>query len=247
MILELLSKRRDCSSKIVSSKEVGQGPVRDRNREEELLIERIQDGKQHGLDSHFVTKVFHEIIDDSLKVQQEYLQRRMNAEAYDQQLVRIAFQGIEGAYSHLAAKQYISGSSAQVSFLGCQTFKRAMEAVEKGQADFAILPIENTTSGGINDVYDLLLHTQLSIVGEEKLRVDHCLLGKEGTDPRDITKVFCHPQTVYQCSRFIADLNCRVEFFSEAMLSGNKSMDFKDPTWGQLPVKNFQSTRATCA
>ena len=233
-ILELLSKRRGCSNRIASSKEVGTGPVRDRAREEELLVERIQGGKQHGLDSHFITKVFHEIIDDSLRVQQEYLQRRMNADAYDQQLVRIAFQGIEGAYSHLAAQQYFSGTTGQASYVGCQTFKSAMQAVEKGQADFAILPIENTTSGGINDVYDLLLHTQLSIVGEEKLRVDHCLLGIEGAEPREIKKVYCHPQTTYQCSRFLGELNCKVEFFADLALPDNKLKDLKDPNCGVI-------------
>ena len=139
-----------------------------KTREEELLASRIQIGQELGLDSHYVTSIFQDVVDDSVRIQQEYFQEKANE---GPGVIRVAFQGIEGSYSHLAGQEYFSRKGASIFYVGQSQFKDVVEAVEKGQADLAILPIENTTSGGINDVYDLLLHAQLSIVGEIKFKV----------------------------------------------------------------------------
>ena len=219
-LLRLLAERRKCSIEAAKAKEVEPDWFRDKSREEQLLADRVEVGARHGLDSHYVTSVFHDVVEDSIRIQEEYYQDRVNE---GPGALRVAFQGIEGAYSHLAAQEYFSRKAAAMSYLGHAQFKDVVEAVEKGHADLAILPIENTTSGGITDVYDLLLHAQLSIVGEVKLKVDHCLLALPDAKISDIRTIYCHPQTVLQCSDFLTRLpHCKIEYFSDTALSGRK-------------------------
>jgi hypothetical protein len=89
-----------------------------------------------------------------------------------------------------------------VVYIGFDAFADVIEAVESGTADYAMLPIENTTSGGINEVYDLLMHTPLSVIGEETVAIDHCLLGHPGSRVEALVRVYAHPQGFAQCSRY---------------------------------------------
>jgi len=222
-LLTLLGKRRKHSIEAAKAKEAEPDWFRDKNREEELLANRIQIGQKLGLDSHYVTSIFQDVVDDSVRIQQEYFQQKAND---GPGVIRVAFQGIEGSYSHLAGQEYFSRKGASIFYLGQTQFKDVVDAVEKGRADLAILPIENTTSGGINDVYDLLLHAQLSIVGEIKFKVEHCLLGLPDASLSDIRTIYCHPQTVLQCSDFLAQLpHCKIEYFTDTALSGKKILD----------------------
>lgn len=88
--------------------------------------------------------------------------------------------------------------------LGCQNFDDIVQAVESGHADYGFLPIENTSSGSINEVYDVLQHTSLAIVGETTIEVGHCLLAKAGSKLADIKTVYAHPQPISQCSRYLS-------------------------------------------
>ncbi|HXF69824.1 MAG TPA: prephenate dehydratase [Thermoflexus sp.] len=113
---------------------------------------------------------------------------------------RVAFQGEPGAYSHEAALRFLGPA---LELLPCRTFAEVARAVESGRADFGILPVENSTAGSINAVYDLLLDRDLRIWGEVILRVRHCLLAPPGTSLADIRVVRSHPQALEQCARFI--------------------------------------------
>jgi len=230
-LIDLLATRRQISSEIAKAKSADGMPLRDAKREQEILVEYIKKGKQKGLDAHFVTKVFHEIIDDSVRLQFEYLQARANSEATSSQMVRVAFHGIEGSYSHLAALKHFSKHGDQAVFLGRNTFQEVIKAVESGHADYAILPIENTTSGGINDVYDLLLHSQISIVGEEKYRIDHSLIAGKKVPLSQIKRIFCRPSVVTECSAFLSKLqDVKIEYLSDSALSVKKIKEDGDFT-----------------
>jgi len=238
-LVRLLGERRKRSLKAARAKEVTADWFRDSNREQEMLAKRIQLGQDHGLDSHYVTSIFLDVLDDSVRVQREYYQDRANKAPG---LVRVAYQGIEGSYSHLAAQDYFSRKDASTSYRGYPQFKDAVESVENGRADLAVLPIENTTSGGINEVYDLLREAQLSIVGEVKLKVDHCLLGVPGASLADIRTIYCHPQTVLQCSHFLAEHpGCKIEYFADTALSGKKIHDDGDTS--QAAIASSEAAR----
>ncbi|MEW6652234.1 MAG: bifunctional 3-deoxy-7-phosphoheptulonate synthase/chorismate mutase [Bacteroidota bacterium] len=218
-LIKLLSKRRELSKSVILAKESSQSPIRDQKRESDLLNRLIKLGKKEGLDSHFLTKVFYEIIEDSVRLQQNYIQNKLNKRE-KRSSISISFQGIEGSYSYLAAQKYFSHSNYNLNFLFKKLFSEVVEAAEKGEADYAILPIENTTSGGINEVYDLLLHTTLSIVGEEKFQVKHCLVAIDEIPLNKIKKVYAHHQAAAQCSKFLEIIpKAAIEYFADTAMS----------------------------
>ncbi|WP_174635161.1 bifunctional chorismate mutase/prephenate dehydratase [Yersinia thracica] len=200
-LLALLAKRRELAVDVAKAKQLHHRPIRDKERERDLLDALITAAKPYDLDGFYITRLFQLIIEDSVLTQQALLQHQLNQTA--QHSARIAFLGPKGSYSHLAARQYAARHFEQLIECGCQKFQDIFTQVETGQADYAVLPIENTSSGSINDVYDLLQHTSLSIVGEITNPIDHCVLVATETDLSQIKTVYSHPQPFQQCSQFI--------------------------------------------
>lgn len=200
-LLALLAERRELAVDVAKAKQLHHRPIRDKERERDLLDALITAAKPYDLDGFYITRLFQLIIEDSVLTQQALLQHQLNQTA--QHSARIAFLGPKGSYSHLAARQYAARHFEQLIECGCQKFQDILTQVETGQADYAVLPIENTSSGSINDVYDLLQHTSLSIVGEITNPIDHCVLVATDTDLNQIKTVYSHPQPFQQCSQFI--------------------------------------------
>jgi chorismate mutase/prephenate dehydratase len=230
-LLELLSERRKLSLVVASTKSQENLPLRDLHREETLLIDRIKKAKGYGLDSHFVTKVFHEIVDDSIRLQQGYFQKLANSENTQQQVSRVAFHGIEGSYSYLAAQKHFARNEGAVAFVGCSTFSEVIHAVENGVADYGILPLENAASGGVTEIYNLLRQSSISLVGEEKAQVAYCLVGSPGAELSQIKRIYCHAQAVNECRNFLSSLQgVRIELFTDSATSVRKLKEEDDPT-----------------
>ncbi|MCF1428557.1 MAG: chorismate mutase [Shewanella sp.] len=202
-MLALLARRKALALDIARSKEVDVRPIRDSQREKELLARLVKQGREQGLDAHFVLTLYQSIIEDSVLSQQAFLQGRANPDTHQQQYC-IAYLGARGSYSHLAATRYCQRHAFEMLDLGCQSFDEIIQSVESGHAHYGFLPIENTSSGSINEVYDLLQHTSLAIVGETTVEVGHCLLAKPGTRLEDVTTLFAHPQPISQCSRYLS-------------------------------------------
>lgn len=200
-LLTLLAERRSLAIEVAQAKLTTLRPIRDIERERALLENLISLGKQQQLDAHYITRLFQLIIEDSVLTQQALLQKNLN---HPHALApRIAFLGPKGSYSHLAARKYASRHFASYVENGCLKFQDIIQQVEAGQADYAVMPIENTSSGSINDVYDLLQQTSLSIIGELTIPIEHCVLVKETTTLKQIKTVYSHPQPFQQCSQFI--------------------------------------------
>lgn len=218
-LLALLAQRRQISQDVIVYKDSQTLPLRDLKREQDVLAECLKQGQSLGLDSHYVTRVFREIIEDSIRCQQEYLQHNANQDSA-RKLVRVAFHGMEGSYGYFAARNHFARHGGELVFLGCPSFDQAVKSVENGQADYAVLPLENTISGGINEVYDLLLHSQVSIVGEEKFQLDYSLLALPGSSLTQIKKILCNPNDVPECSKFIYSMpECQVEYRPDAAIA----------------------------
>lgn len=113
---------------------------------------------------------------------------------------RLVFQGVEGAYSQAALQQFF-GDNKNVFHV--DTFRDAMEAIEEGSADFAVLPIENSSAGAVSQVYDLLVEFENYIVGEVVIPIQHTLAGIVGTKQEEIERVYSHPQGLMQSAKFL--------------------------------------------
>ncbi|MCR4671640.1 MAG: chorismate mutase [Lachnospiraceae bacterium] len=141
---------------------------------------------------------------------------------------RVAFQGIPGAYGHQAASEFFSQDS---EFIGCRTFRDVMEMVESGRADYGVLPVENTMTGIIPDVYDQLSRFGNYIAGEHVVKVEHALLALPGADLSGIRTVYSHPQGLLQCPTFLSkhpDWN--QASLANTAVSAKKVLDDRDPS-----------------
>lgn len=206
-IVELYKKRMGLALEVAKYKIDNNKPILDSTREKEK-IEKAKAMVSDNFDKEAVADLFRQIMASSRKLQYRFMEYNANTarEDYDEmneidkEHAKVVYQGVEGAYSFLAMKQYFGEN---VDCFNVATFTEAMEAVAKGEADYAVLPIENSTAGIVNDTYDLLCEYDNFIVDEIYYKIDHALLGLENADISDIDVVYSHPQGLMQCSKYL--------------------------------------------
>lgn len=119
--------------------------------------------------------------------------------------LKIAYQGVAGAYSHISSQEAFPGAE----YVACDSFETAMDLVNKNVVDYAVIPVENSNAGRVADVHFLLPNSGLAIVGEHFLRVEHQLLAYPGAALEDIRYAVSHPQALAQCSDFLKKHNIK--------------------------------------
>jgi len=212
----------------ISSLKLTEGRLRDVAREEELLTRLVALGRRAGLDAHHVTRLFREILDHSVRRQQERLVDHGNP-GRRKDILRVLYLGSDGAYSHLAARQHFGPRHVEVEYCGCDAFEEMVDAVDEGQVDYAVLPIENTTAGSIYETYDLLARKNVALVGEEILEIEHCLLAVEDVPLSRIRRIYSHPKALDQCTDFLRDMShCQVESYADTASAARKVRDDQD-------------------
>ena len=142
----------------------------------------------------------------------------------------IAYQGVEGAYSHLACRNAFPKSVA----IACSSFEDAVELVEEKTADFAMIPVENSTAGRVEEIYRLIPESSLFIVDEHFEPVNHCLLGVKGSTLDDIRYVSSHPQALAQCYKNILDLKLTALAKFDTAGAAQEIAQLNDPTHGAI-------------
>ena len=157
----------------------------------------------------------------------------------DTESARVVFQGAEGAYSQMAMLQYFG---SDVNSFHVDTFRDAMGAIEEGSADYAVLPIENSTAGIVNEIYDLLVEYENYIVGEQIIKIEHCLMGLPGTDMTQIKTVYSHPQSLMQSARYLnAHDNWRQISMQNNAFAARKVSEDKD--FSQAAIASEQAAK----
>ncbi len=202
VVLHALGERARLMRDITGAKAAADQPLRDETREAALLAHRAAYAEGLGLDPGLVRRLYREILDDAVRRQRDWLKE---ADATTDLPLTVAYQGAEGAYGHEAALRHFGVERRPVTLVACRSFRETLDAVEKGAADRAVLPIENSTAGSVHEVYDLLFERQLAIVGEEIVDVRHCLLGVPGATVDGLSRVLSHPQALAQCSEYLAE------------------------------------------
>lgn len=226
--VDVLASRQRIVERLAAVKSASDLRLRDLLREARQVARLAERARARGLDDLFVTRVFREVVDFSVRTQEARLDPE--ARSRGDRPVTVVFQGAEGAFSHIAARRFFGPRPAPATYRGCQTFRGMLEDVRTGAADYAMLPIENTTSGSVHEAYDALSHSDLAIVGEEALRIEMCLIGLRDVPLERIRRVYSHPQALAQCTAFLAALpDCRVESFTDTAMSVERVKAERDP------------------
>ncbi|XWS52722.1 hypothetical protein CRYUN_Cryun11dG0094900 [Craigia yunnanensis] len=155
-----------------------------------------------GLEKLFDDSPYDVVSKDSLLHPRPLSSTQFSNSVSDGSRLRVAYQGVRGAYSEAAAEKAYPNCEA----VPCDQFDSAFQAVEKWLVDRAVLPIENSLGGSIHRNYDLLLRHSLHIVGEVKLAVRHCLLANHGVKVEDLKRVLSHPQALAQCENTLTKI-----------------------------------------
>ena len=207
-IVALYEERMAISSQVADYKIETGKKVLDKSREAEKL-EKVRALTHNPFNAHGVQELFEQIMSMSRKLQYNKLAEAgalgrlpfIGVDKLETEQTRVVFQGAEGAYSQMAMLRYFG---EQVKNFHVDTFRDAMTAIEEGSADFAVLPIENSTAGIVNEIYDLLVEFENYIVGEQIIEIEHCLMGLPGTDISQIRTVYSHPQSLMQSARYLS-------------------------------------------
>lgn len=206
-MVSLFEKRMSIAEQVANYKIETGKPVFDEAREQEKL-QSLGEKTHTSFNCCGIQQLYQQIMSISRKRQYQLLQ------AYDpkdlagftpvtkleKKDARVIYQGVEGAYSHAASIAFFGneGNCRHVD-----TWKDAMEAIKNGSADYAVLPIENSTAGIVQDNYDLLTQYDHVIVGEQLVPCQHVLMGLPGTELCEIQHVYSHPQALMQCRDFL--------------------------------------------
>jgi chorismate mutase/prephenate dehydratase len=238
-IVDALAARHALIADVIAAKSVDDDRERDELREHEVLARVEAHARERGLDSGYVASLFRDIIQHSVE------QQRLGVvpdEGVAGEHLRIGYQGGAGAYSYLAALQHFADRGATLDCRGFRTFRELIDGVERDRIDYAMLPVENTTAGSINEAYDVLAHADVAAVGEEVFRVEHCLVALEPIPLARVRRIASHPQALAQCSEFLATLNeCQIESYTDTAIAVAKVVRDGDPT--QAAIASREAAR----
>ena len=225
-LVSLFKERMNCSAEVAAYKREHDLPVLDAARERALLskiselsgeefeeysrtlystILALSRSYQHKKLSH-TSELYNEIVDAIENTPKIFPER-----------AHIACQGVEGAYSQIAAERLFK--APEITFFS--NWEGVFSAIEAGMCRYGVIPIENSTAGSVKKVYDLMISRNFKIVRTVRIKIDHCLLAKKGTDISQIKEIFSHEQAINQCAAFLNTLGpdvkiTRVENTAEA-------------------------------
>jgi chorismate mutase / prephenate dehydratase len=207
-LAELYEKRMKVSEEVAKYKISTGKPVFDKEREKSK-ISQVKSKASNDFNKHGVEELFTQIMAMSRKLQYQLLNQNgiQDSNSFhlvdsfkDKENIKVIFQGVPGAHSQRAMIEYF-GDRIESSFV--ETFKDAMEVIKRKDADYAVLPIENSSAGIVNTSYDLLVEYDNYIVGEHILKIEQALLGTKDAEISDIKTVFSHPQGLMQSAKYL--------------------------------------------
>ncbi|MBE6716366.1 MAG: bifunctional chorismate mutase/prephenate dehydratase [Ruminococcaceae bacterium] len=207
-IVRLFKERMNTAANVAEYKREKGLPVHDPARERQLLAKISE---LSGSEFSDYGKVLYSTI---LSLSKSYQRALLGIESdvYDKitkaldetekmfpETAKVVCQGVEGAYSGIAAGRLFS--LPDITY--CPSFDSVFDALDKGECEYGVLPLENSTAGSVVKIYDLMMHHNFNIVRSVRIKIDHCLLAKRGAELKDIKEIFSHEQAINQCSQFI--------------------------------------------
>ena len=230
-LLTSFISRMETAADIARYKHEHNMPIFDSERERQKII-NILDSAPQELKT-YTAALYHQLFDLSRNFQEQTVrpvsplvetikQAIENTEKSFPTSPPVACQGIEGAYSQLACEKLFS----MPNIMYCSTWESVFSAVDSGLCKYGVLPIENSTAGSINAIYDQMMHYHFYIVRSTRLKVNHNLLAKPGTKIEDIKEIFSHEQAIIQCAGFLKSLkNVKITACANTAIAAHKVAD----------------------
>ena len=243
-ILNLFNKRMELACQVAEYKIATGKKVYDKEREDAKL-EKLSSYVDDDFSEQAVKELYTQIMSISRKKQFAILQERgvsfdtgfTQVDNFDFSDAIVCFQGVQGAYSQLAMLAFFDDEMKDSFHV--DLWRDAMEAISTGKADYAVLPIENSLAGSIEENFDLLSEYNVAIIGEQILKVDHALLGVKGATINDIKTVYSHPKAIAQCENYIRKyhIDWDVKNLRNTAMSAQKIQDDGDKTQAAIGSK----------
>ena len=204
-MVELFEQRMGISREVAEYKVAVGKRILDKERENQK-IEAVKALTHNEFNRHGVEELYKQLMAMSRKLQYQLMEEQalgrlpfVMVDKLEKENVRVVYQGVDGAYAQQAMFAFFGEN---VNHFHVERWRDAMDAIAEGMADYAVLPIENSTAGIVNDNYDLLEEYDNYIVGEQILSIQHALLGTPDAELSDIRTVYSHPQGLMQCASF---------------------------------------------
>lgn len=227
-LISLMEKRMDVAKHIGEVKLKSGMQVLDEKRERKVLesrMEKVTEKEYEGVIEEFFVKV----MALSRGVQQKLIDSHNMKESLTG---RAVYQGVDGGYGSIAASKIFGENIYNV-----RTFENVFEKVLSGEADYGVLPMENSTTGSITDVLDMLMQHDVYIVGETAIKVEHNLLGLQDAQLDDIKEVYSHEQGFFQCKEFLKDKNWTLSSVVNTAVGAKSVAEGKDKTKAAIASK----------
>ncbi|MCD7825379.1 MAG: prephenate dehydratase [Clostridiaceae bacterium] len=245
-IVRLFQKRMSVATDVAAYKRSTGKQVFDPKREEEK-IEKLRGMVEDEFNKTGVEDLFRQIMSISRKYQYQVLGPRVNEIPFRQvdtldadEDTRVVCFGEKGAFTEQAMEEVFGKN---ISSFSCQSFREVMETVANGEAKYGVLPIENTSTGGITDIYDLLTDYDVTIVAEHVVKVEQDLMGLPGTKLEDIKMVYSHAQGLLQCADFL-DRHSNISTKTYSSTSGAAKKVAQDQDKTQAAIGSRRAAKA---
>lgn len=237
-ITRLFEERMDVVLKVAEYKRKNNLEIFHKGREEVVIKKNIDRLKNKDYERE-IEKFYNSL----MEVSRELQGRKLNKESENLNIKEfeineddiIGFQGVSGSFSEEALIDYFGENTKSRSY---ETFEDVFKGIDKGEIKYGILPVENSCTGGISEVHDLLIKYNFHIVGEESIKISHNLLGIKGSSLKEIKEVYSHAQGFSQSSEFLKEhKELLLIQFKNTAISAKKIRDSKDKTLSAIASK----------
>lgn len=237
-ITRLFEERMDVVLKVAEYKRKNNLEIFHKGREEVVIKKNIDRLKNKDYERE-IEKFYNSLMEVSRELQGRKLNReKENLDIKEFKINEediIGFQGVLGSFSEEALIEYFGENTKSKSY---ETFEDVFKGIDKGEIKYGILPVENSCTGGISEVHDLLIKYDFHIVGEESIKISHNLLGVKGSSLKDIKEIYSHAQGFSQSSDFLKEhKDLLLIQFKNTAISAKKVMDSKDKTLSAIASK----------
>ena len=215
-LVDLYIRRMNCSARVAEYKREHGMPVLDASRERALLnkISELSGSELEGYTRTLYSTILdlsrsyqHSKLGETSALYEEIMTAIDSTPKMFPERADVACQGVEGAYSQIAAERLFR--SPNIMFFN--DWEKVFSAIEAGMCRYGVIPIENSTAGSVKKVYDLMISRNFKIVRTVRIKIDHSLLANKGAKLSEIKEIFSHEQAISQCSAFLSSLGSEVK------------------------------------